>query len=328
MMRRREFITLLGGAAAAWPFAASAQQAAMPVIGFLSSTSLAPVAHHLTAFRQGLGEAGYFEGRNVTIEYRWADGKFDQLPAFAVDLVHRGVAVIITFGGEPAALAAKTATSTIPIVFGIGGDPAKIGLVASLNRPNGNATGISLLTPEMGAKQLEMLLELVPRASRIALLVNPNNQLAEAQTNKVQEAAQSVGKRLLVLNASKDTDLDTAFGTLVENQAEALVVIADPFLLERRDQLVSLSALHAVPTIFGFREFALAGGLMSYGSSPMYATSIMGNYTGRILKGEQPGNLPVWQAVKIELVLNLKSAKALGLSMPQSLLLRADEVIE
>jgi len=213
-------------------------------------------------------------------------------------------------------------------VFGIGGDPAKIGLVASLNRPNGNATGISLLTPEMGAKQLEMLLELVPRASRIALLVNPNNQLAEAQTNKVQEAAQSVGKRLLVLNASREPDLDNAFGTLVESRAEALVVVADPFLLESRDQLVSLSALHAVPTVFGFREFALAGGLMSYGSSPTYATSIMGNYTGRILKGEQPGNLPVWQAVKIELVLNLKSAKALGLSMPQSLLLRADEVIE
>jgi putative ABC transport system substrate-binding protein len=326
-LRRREFITLLGGAAA-WPLTARAQQPVTPVIGLLSSTSLAPVADHLTAFRQGLSEAGYSEGRNVTIEYRWADGKFDRLPALAIDLVRRKVAVIVTLGGEPAALAAKAATSTIPIVFGIGGDPVKIGLVTSLSRPSGNATGVSLLTPEMGQKQLEMLLELVPRASSIALLVNRNNQLAETQTNKVQEAAQSVGKRLLVLNANNETDLDTAFGTLVQNRAEALIVIADPFFLERRDQLVSLSALHGVPAIFGFREFALAGGLMSYGTSPLYAQGIMGNYSARILRGEEPGILPVWQAVKIELVLNLKTAKALGLTMPQSLLVRADEVIE
>jgi putative ABC transport system substrate-binding protein len=327
-VKRREFITMLGGAAVPWPLKARGQQPTMPVIGFLSSTSLAPVAHHLAAFRQALIETGYSEGRNVTIEYRWADGKFDQLPALSLDLVRRNVAVIVTFGGEPTALAAKAASSTIPIVFGIGGDPVKIGLVASLNRPGGNATGISLLTPEMGPKQLEMLLELIPRASLIALLVNPNNQLAEVQTNMLQEAAQRLSKRLLVLNASKQADVDTAFSKLVQNRAEALIVIADPFFLERRAQLISLSALHEVPAIYGFREFALAGGLMSYGSSPTYATGIMGNYTGRILKGEQPSNLPVWQAVKIELILNLKSAKALGLTMPATLLARADEVIE
>jgi putative ABC transport system substrate-binding protein len=327
-LERRKFTTLLGVAALASPLAARAQQPAMPVIGLLSSTSMSAVAHTLGAFRRALSETGYSEGRNVTIEYRWADGKFDQLPAYSDDLIRHKVAVIVTFGGEPAALAAKAASSTTPIVFGIGGDPVKIGLVDSLNRPSGNATGISLLTPEMGAKQLEMLLELVPRAALIGVLVNPDNQLVEAQTTKLQEAAQTVSKRLLVLHANSEGGLDSAFATLVQNRAEALVVITDPFFLEKRDHLVSLSARHAMPTIFGFREFASAGGLMSYGSSPAYAMGIMGNYTGRILKGERPGNLPVWQAVKIELVLNLKTAGALGLTMPPTLLARADEVIE
>jgi putative ABC transport system substrate-binding protein len=329
MTTRREFITLIGGAVgAAWPVVARAQQATGPTIGFLSSTALEPVAHLMPAFHQGLGDTGFVEGRNLAIEYRWAEGKFDRLSELARDLVRRQMSLIVTIGGEPAALAAKAATSTIPIVFGIGGDPVKINLVASLNRPGGNATGISLLTPGMGQKQIEMLVELVPKMSLMALLVNPTNPLAEVQKKEMQEATQVVAKRVLVLNATSEKELDDAFVTLAQAKAEGLVIVADPFFISRRDQLVALAARYAVPTVYGFREFATAGGLMSYGSSPSYAMKTIGNYAGQILLGKKPSELPIWQAVKVELILNLKTAKALGLAIPVTILGRADEVIE
>jgi len=326
-MLRREFLALVGGAAVL-PVSAMGQQAAWPIIGFLSSTALDPVAHLMPAFHQGLSEIGFVEGRNVAIEYRWAEGKFDRLSELADDLVRRQVSVIVTIGGEPAALAAKAATSTIPIVFGIGGDPVKVNLVASLNQPGGNATGISLLTPGMGQKQIEMLVELVPKISLLALLVNPTNPLAEVQKKEAQQAARVVGKRVVMLNAKNEKELDEAFVTLVQQKAEGLVVVADPFFIGRRDQLVALAARHAVPSVYGFREFATAGGLMSYGSSPSYAMKTIGNYSGQILLGKKPSELPIWQAVKVELVLNLKTAKTLGLTIPLTILGRADEVIE
>jgi putative ABC transport system substrate-binding protein len=327
MIRRREVMALLGGAAA-WPLAARAQQPAMPVIGFLSSRSSGESAHHVGAFNQGLHEVGYVADQNVAIEYRWADGQYDRLPALASELVARRVSVIAAAGGNVSALAAKTATSTIPIVFIVGDDPVKLGLVASLNRPGGNATGMSVFTTELGAKRLELLLELLPKASVIALLINPNYQGAGAEAMAVQAAARDIGRQLLVLNASSERDIETAFTTLAPQHVDALLIDADALFVSRRDHLVALAARHSMPAIYDLREFAAAGGLISYGTSLPDAYRRLGTYTGRILKNERPTDLPVMQPTKFELVINLKTAKALGLTVPDKLLALADEVIE
>jgi putative ABC transport system substrate-binding protein len=327
--RRREFVTLLCGAAATWPFAASAQQPAMPVIGYLGSASPDLYADRLRAFRQGLNDTGYVEDRNVAIEYRWAEDQFDRLPAMAADLVRRQVAVIAVPGSTPGARAAKAATTTIPIVFAIGSDPVELGLVASLNRPGGNLTGLTNLNVEVLPKRLELLHEVVPKATIVALLVNPTSpNVAESETRNVQAAARTLGLQLHVLSASTNSEIDTAFATLAQRGAGALVIGGDNFLFGQREQIVALAARHSIPVAYDRREFAVAGGLISYGASLLDVHRQVGVYTGRILKGEKPADLPVMQPTKFDLVLNLKTAKALGLVVPLPLLGRADEVIE
>jgi len=326
---RREFITLLGGAVVAWPIAARAQQPTLPVIGYLGSESPDVFAGRLRAFHQGLSETGYVEGKNVTIEYRWAENQYDRFPALLADLVRRKVTVIAAVTGTPPALAAKAATTTMPIVFATAGDPVALGLVASLNRPGGNLTGVATLTVELGPKQLEVLHELVPTATIIALLVNPTNPTnAETLSRDLQAAARTLGLQLHVLHASTERDFDAVFASLPRLRAGALVIGSDPFFNSRSQQLVALALRHAMPTMYPFREYAMAGGLTSYGNSIADAHRQVGGYTGRILKGEKPADLPIQQSVKVELVLNLKTARALGLTLPLSLLGRADEVID
>jgi putative ABC transport system substrate-binding protein len=326
-MRRREFIALLGGAVT-WPLAARAQQPAVPVVGYLSARSPDDTAHLVAAFRRGLGAGGFVEGQNVTIEYRWALGQYDRLPAMAAELVRRPVAVFATTGGEPAAIAARGATSTIPIVFLIGGDPVKLGLAASYNRPGGNATGMNILTATMEPKRLGLLRELVPQATTIGVLLNPSFQPAANQLRDLQEAARAIGVQIHVLNAATDRELDAAFETISQQRIPALAVTADPFFDTRRDKLVALAARHAVPTIYHFREFVAAGGLMSYGVDSLETYRQVGVYTGQILKGAKPADLPVLQPSKFEFVINLKAAKALGVKISDNLLSLADDVIE
>jgi len=325
---RRQFITLLGGAAVAWPLAARAQQPAMPVIGFLNAQSQEYLTHVVAAFRQGLNEMGYAEGRNVAIEYRWADGQGDRLPALAADLVQRQVAVIASTGGDPAALAVKRATSTIPIVFTMGGDPVALGLVASLNRPGGNITGITQIAVLLDPKRLEVLHELMPGIAVVAVLRNPNNANAYAQVPALEAAARTIGIELRFVTASSEREIDTAFATLAEMRIGALMVASDPFFNGRRQQIVALASRLAVPAIFHQREFALDGGLMSYGTSVADMYRLAAIYTGRILKGEKPADLPIQQSTKVEFVVNLKTARMLGVSFPLPLIGRADEVIE
>jgi putative tryptophan/tyrosine transport system substrate-binding protein len=325
-MKRRDFITLFGGAAATWPLAARAQQPPMPVIGFLHVGSPDALSHLVTAFRQGLKEVGYFEGQNVAIEFRWAEGHYERLPALAADLVRRQVAVIITGGGDAPAAIAKAATATIPIVFNVGSDPSKTGLVASLSRPGGNITGVNILTTELAAKRLGLLNDLVPTGSVIAYIVNPNFPATESNVKEVETAARAIGRQILLLKATNEKDIDAAFVAISKMRSKALLVGSDPFFTSRRDQFVALAARYAVPTIYEQREFAVAGGLMSYGTSLTDSYRQMGNYVGRILKGEKPADLPVVQSVKFELVINLKTAKALGLTLPSGLISIADEV--
>ena len=325
-MQRREFITLLGGAAVGWPLAARAQQAAMAVVGLLSGAQLDD--RLIGAIRQGLKDAGYIEGRNIAIKYRSADGRFDRLPALAAELVADPVAAIVAVLSPAAATAAKAATATIPIVFAIGADPVDLGLVSSLNHPGGNVTGVTFFINSLGAKRLELLRELIPNATVIGFVINPRNPTSESQTRDVQAAARTLGVELLILNASSERDIDAAFASVVQQRVNAVMVGADAFFLSRRDQLVGLAAHHALPAIYYLREFAVVGGLISYGTSITDGFRLAGRYAARVLKGEKPADLPIQQTVKFELAINLKTAKALGLAVPPTMQIAADEVIE
>jgi len=327
-MRRREFITLGGGAVIAWPLTAHAQQPAMPVIGWLSARSPAEAASVLQAFRQGLGQVGYFEGKNVTIEYRWAEGRYDRLPALAAELVSRQVTVIAATGGEPSPLAAKAATTTIPIVCTLGGDPVETGLVASLNQPGGNLTGTTIMTLEMASKRVDLVHQIAPTATAVAMLINPRFPGARAEAREVQHAARSLGIDINLLNASTESEIDAAFTAIVEQRNGALIIGTDPFLLGQRDQLVRLAARHMIPTIYFLREFVEAGGLMSYGPNIANGYRQAGVYVGLILNGANPAVLPIVRPTQFQIYLNIKTAKALGLQIPPLLLALADEVIE
>jgi putative tryptophan/tyrosine transport system substrate-binding protein len=328
-VKRREFITLLGGAAATWPLMARAQQAAMPVVGFINAGTSDASARLAAAFRKGLSETGYVEDQNVTVEYHWLEGKYDRLPSLMADLVRRRVTVIATPGSNPAALAAKAATTTIPIVFGVGEDPVKLGMVASLARPGGNATGINYFTTELAAKRLGLLHELVPKAVRIAVLVNPANApSAEATLRDVPEAARAIGLQIQVLNASTSREIEAAFATLLRDRADALYIGPDGFFGTRRVQFATLAMRHVIPTAYAIREFPEVGGLMSYGTDRLDMFRRVGVYTGQVLKGAKPAELPVSQSTKFEFVVNLQTARALGLEVPPQLLASVDEVIE
>jgi ABC-type uncharacterized transport system substrate-binding protein len=327
VIRRRQFVSLLGGAAA-WPLAARAQQPAMPVVGVLSGRSANDSEWVAAAFRRGLGQLGFVERQNVTIEYRWAEYRWEHLDALVADLIQRQVTVIATLSGSPTALAAKAATQTIPIVFAVGSDPVVLGLVSNLNRPEDNITGVSFFAGALGPKRFELLRELVPKAVTIALLVNPNTPASVSESASIQAAANAVRQQIEVYNATKDSDIDRAFETIAQRRLAALLITGDPFSFAQRDRLVALAARHAVPTIYWGREFAEGGGLISYGASQKDAFHQAGVYAGRVLKGEKPAELPVMLPTKFEVVLNLKTAKALGLDVPTSILLRADEVIE
>ena len=327
-MRRRAFITLLGGAAAAWSLAARGQQPAMPVIGFMSARSPEDSAHLVAAFRRGLGESGFIEGQNVAIEFRWAHGQYDRLPALADELVRRQVNVLVAVGGEPSPLAAKRATSTIPIVFGVGSDPVSIGLVESFSRPGGNVTGVTLMTALMEPKRLGLLRELVPGVPLVGVLLNPVFPPAARQLQELEQAARTIGQRLVVTKASTDEELNAAFAVLVQERIGALLVAADPYFDTRRDRIIALAAQHRLPAIYQFREYAVAGGLLSYGISITDGYRQYGVYAASILNGAKPADLPVQQVVKFELVINMKTAKALNVTISDNLLSLADEVIE
>ena len=328
-MKRREFITLLGGAAAAWPLAARAQQAPMPVVGFMNiNTSAESVPDLLAAFRQGLKETGFVEGQNVAVEYRWAQGQYDRFPELAAEFVRRQVAVIAATGGEPSPQSAKAATQTIPIVFTANGDPISEGLVTNLRQPGGNVTGITIFGPAAVTKRVQLMHQLIPQATTIAYLMNPNHPSGEIEMRAAQTAAGSLGKEILVVRASNERELDVAFTTMAQQQAGALVVASDPFFYSRRGELASLAARHRLPAIYYLPEFARAGGLMAYGNSLVDIYRLVGVYVGRILKGEKPGDLPVVQSTKFEFVINLKTAKMLGLDVPLGLTAGADELIE
>jgi putative tryptophan/tyrosine transport system substrate-binding protein len=327
-MRRRDVLSLLGGAAVSWPRRARAQQAAMPVVGWLSTRAPDEGAYLAAAFRQGLKEAGYVEGQNVLLEFRWGEGHYERLPAYAAELVRRAVTVIVTTGGDPAAQAAKAATAAIPIVFVSGSDPVKVGLVASLNRPGGNITGIHMLLLGLGAKRLGLLHELMPRINLIGVLVNPNFADAQTQLRDVEGAAQSLGVKLLVQKAGTKLEIDAAFDDLARQKIGAVLVISDPFFTVQRVQIASLAARHAMPAVFELREYAAAGGLISYGPDLANGYRQGGVYAGKILKGAKPAELPVEQPTKFEFVINLKTARMLGLTVPPTLLATADEVIE
>ena len=327
-MRRREFITFFGSAAVAWPLATRAQQAPMPVIGFLNSGSSDAFRPLVAGFRRGLAEAGYVEGRNVSIEYRWAEGRYDRLPALAAELVRRPVSVIAATGGSVSALAAKSATSTIPIVFEAGGDPVTLGLVPSLNRPAGNITGVSNFFGTLAAKRLEILRELVPTSTVIATLTNPNNPTSESQLADIQAAARVLGLKIYIVKASNERDIEAAFANIVQERVGALTVLADPFLTNYHDQITALAARHTLPAIYSYRQSVISGGLLSYGTDLSDVFRQAGVYTGQILNGAKPTDLPVLQPTKFDLVINLKTAKALGLEIPSKLLFTADEVIE
>ena len=327
-MRRRDFTKVVTGSAVTWPLAAGAQQSAMPVIGWLSARSPAEAASVLQAFRQGLGQVGYFEGKNVTIEYRWAEGRYDQLPALAAELVSRQVTVIAATGGEPSPLAAKAATTTIPIVCTLGGDPVETGLVASLNKPGGNLTGTTIMAVEMGPKRLDLARQLVPNTTAIAMLINSKFPTAAAEAREVQDAARLAGIQINLLTASTESEIDTAFTTIVQQKSGALIIGTDPFLVGQRDQLVRLAARYMLPTIYFLREFVEAGGLMSYGPNIANGYRQAGVYAGLILNGANPATLPVVRPTQFQLYLNIKTAKTLGLQIPPLLLALADEVIE